>query len=1178
MDAHRREWVPPVIRRLDRPILLVFAALLAAVGVGAALWLQEVWGPRAGDGRGEAPPADAAARVTFDDRAGERAGAGPGADREAVHPEWRTLRGQVLLAPEGVPVDDAEVRVSVFRPKVEAHELLARIDALGWDRYREDYDADLYGERGGVARTRTDPSGRFTLSDLRETRFHLIVRSPHGYQDTYPLHQLTEGIPVAPVTVWLQPGAELAGQVVDTARSPVPGARLELFSPLLPIGVVLGEIDGFRKWLTHSDPDGRFQFEPLPPDRPYVLMVTAEGFGGETLRGLSLRAGQPVERVILLPPGAGLQGLVVDPEGDPVEAAWIVAAPMTRAMESSLAALRKEHQTRTASDGRFFIADLPAAQYRLYVRKDGYLTQVVRGVLVRPGPATPALRIALRSGLPITGIVLDGASRPVPDARLRAYRPRRPGVIDLSDMGEDLVFPNETKSDSAGRFSLAVGPGRWNVEVAAEGRATQTRAEVDAGSEIAVVLADQGGIDGIVVSAQTGQPVAEYSISVRRGIFGMHVQRVRHAEGRFALRNMDPGRYQVTFEAAGHADLLRDGIEVREGEIREGLVAILQPGRTVAGRVIDARTGEGIAGAMVASDHEHPIDRNAAREDLRRFGLGEEDLSYGVLPGFADPAEWMEGFARFERRRTDAAGRFELPGLPLQPVRLRVTHPRYRRSAPIEIERAPASAGDPAEVVIELRSGGCIEGAVRDSSGQGLAGALILATRGLQALSRQCSTDEQGNYVLAGLDPGAYTLLLLDLDVSQDDDNVFARILSRMQPRFVTLRAEETVRVDFAVAAVESGGTQVRGELSGPRGPVSGGMIVAAPGEALGNFFDQGVRSAQVREDGSFQIEGLRPGKHAFRYNQGRPFGHGIRLGEYVIPEQPIHELALRLPLGQVRGRLVDAEGLPVEGASLRIAETRTAIGEQLLQVGRVTSAIGGEFVFPMVPPGTYQLSLAGLPLTERQEDAQDLAVLELGAEEDRDLGDVVLLPATTVEGVVRDAAGRVVASALVQFEPVDGGRPVPVTFSQHDGFYRRGGVPAGSIRVRAHAEGHGSACSDELSLRAGEVVTVDLVVRRGIDVTVQLIGGDARQRSHARVILHSSDGRVVPAQPRMRDLLQSVLGGEAAARRHFPDLTPGEWSVEVTSEDGGIRAERHLLETDGQILVVSLGDESESP
>ena len=74
----------------------------------------------------------------------------PFLQQQADSVDWRRLSGVVLLAPEGRPVPDAEVRVSLHRPRVEAHELLSKIDFLGWDQYRDQLDSQLYDQEGAL--------------------------------------------------------------------------------------------------------------------------------------------------------------------------------------------------------------------------------------------------------------------------------------------------------------------------------------------------------------------------------------------------------------------------------------------------------------------------------------------------------------------------------------------------------------------------------------------------------------------------------------------------------------------------------------------------------------------------------------------------------------------------------------------------------------------------------------------------------------------------------------------------------------------------------------------------------------------------------------------------------------------------------------------------------------------
>lgn len=109
------------------------------------------------------------------------------------------------------------------------------------------------------------------------------------------------------------PTARLEGRVVDPQQRPVPGAQVTV------------EVDGEVRGRTQTDASGTFVFGKLPQQVVVVRATTAApDVGGNWVDLLGLRRG--FVQVTTLP-ARKVTGTVKDDAGQPVAAAWVLAAP-----------------------------------------------------------------------------------------------------------------------------------------------------------------------------------------------------------------------------------------------------------------------------------------------------------------------------------------------------------------------------------------------------------------------------------------------------------------------------------------------------------------------------------------------------------------------------------------------------------------------------------------------------------------------------------------------------------------------------------------------------------------------------------------------------------------------------------------------------------------------------------
>lgn len=392
--------------------------------------------------------------------------------------------------------------------------------------------------------------------------------------------------------------------------------------------------------------------------------------------------------------------------------------------------------------------------------------------------------------------------------------------------------------------------------------------------------------------------------------------------------------------------------------------------RVLGGRVVDGQ-GRPVSGAQVRA-----VSADGA------FWLGGGEL--GVVPGPVPPipkADVAPSNGRVRgvgwSRRTDAAGRFVLFGLPAADVRLVVDHPLLRpaqsgliRLGPAAADHAPKPAVsdrwlDPCPTVsagglqgrrrrrgvdqarcaapsvapgaaivgdMKLDSGGVVRGRVVDEHGKALAHAFITARDA--GLTRLAHSDDAGTFSAAGLIGRTEVTAVLDGYASVAG----AAQATAGQSTDITLTLRARIE---AISGHE-----------GPTAQVAGLVREWRTGAPIQRFF--------IRVEGGQKRIGVTNKQGYFRIKIARScrslsFGAPGFAGESVavnVPESlvgrdaPDLRVELRLS-GTVRGQAFDSDGQPIAGARISCAGLAASTDAQ------------GRFEIAGVPVGVHKVHLA---------------------------------------------------------------------------------------------------------------------------------------------------------------------------------------------------------------------------
>ncbi|HEY0406672.1 MAG TPA: carboxypeptidase-like regulatory domain-containing protein [Pyrinomonadaceae bacterium] len=446
------------------------------------------------------------------------------------------------------------------------------------------------------------------------------------------------------------------------------------------------------------------------------------------------------------------------------------------------------------------------------------------------------------------------------------------------------------------------------------------------------------------------------------------------AEGQFRLSNVPAGRHQVVpiapaFIAPGTTtDYGNQGkrVNLAEGETIDKVDFTLVRGGVITGRVTDAD------GRPVIGEQPQLTLADQSAEQRRPFFFNQRNFEtddrgvyriYGVPPGrykLSVGVDSKEGTVRIGFGR---GGFFA-----------RTFHPGVTEEAKATIiEVAEGSEATNVDIALGRRSETyAVSGRVIEAeSGKPVSniavgyGSLTPEGKQMQGFGFGNRTDADGNFRFDGLAPGRYAAFAANFDQQTDNYNVPVTFeINEGDATGLVIKLRRGASISGMVVIEGSGD---RAALAG----ISQLRIVAyqESEELSAPSYGQGKL---VGADGSFQISGLSPGKVRLMLGGWPPpKGYSLLRVERDGVEQRagIMEVAagsqitgVRIVMehgtGVVRGQVRVENGELPEGSRLYVSARRPSQSEPSLPGAEVDSR--GRFVMEGLPPGEYQLRMAG--------------------------------------------------------------------------------------------------------------------------------------------------------------------------------------------------------------------------
>ena len=924
--------------------------------------------------------------------------------------------------------------------------------ALVWDaRWR---DTDLQGRLrvaavpGGTLYIDAYVPGVGGLGPLR-------VTTPHP--DEVVLRLIPEG------------GASVSGTVRGLDDAPVVGATV--FLRLKEAGPEQ------EKWcirVVRTDRAGQYRFEHLPPGRVNRFQATGEGrlVRKAIAPAFVLKENAHVTVDVRLPRAASISGTVVDQVGAPVEGAT-VTTDFDDGQEEDARFLIPDAKTDSA--GRFLLPAVPCGRGHVKARRTGYVsderTQTGSDRFALEAPGSKAqVRLRLRGGVPVSGVVVDSRGIPVPGAEVAVGTPRS------HESTWQMNRLEWQQADEEGRFRLAGLP---------RGRTVLMRARDENGFSKATKLVmprtgdvpdqrltlEQGGRLSGVLRAARGADVSRRWIYIRASDGALYLYVQTDAMGRFTLDPAPAGTFNVSAWHRGAA-APGGGWEPREvtlawGERRDDVDLEVPFSATVSGTVVDP-SGLPIQGAQVSlryrvegksrsyseetgagghfeftdvpdhdlvawvGEHEHgPVksgDENV-RIQVERTTRADEQIEVSVLDEEGQPVGYGSVAAKYTKQSGSSASSSCL----LREGRGTISLPSRDDSRPctIKVERADDIFGRPLNSILPSQE---IEGALPRQIGLQLSPALRIT--GLVV-------SEQGTPIV-----GATVRMRRGQERDQDGDAVESwgyrkSVKTDAEGRFVHERLESG-RYALGASATdgdwrpskkrvaEAGAQDVRLVL--PRGARIEGYVETARGLALQSadvsFTWEGPEAKPLyantrsKADGWFQLKGLPPGvRGRLRVSSTSADRDGTLPTTQAGVAAGTHDVRMRMDAGaRIEGTLALPHGISPDGLSVSVR----SLDEDDTR-GKSVPLTDLSFRSAPLTPGRYLLrfhSSGQLPAPEP---------IEVVAPAD---GLVVRFDrGSPLHGIVRTKYPRNVKVTWITYEPDDGYRRMQRTPDQQGRF-----------------------------------------------------------------------------------------------------------------------------------------------
>jgi RNA polymerase sigma factor (sigma-70 family) len=375
---------------------------------------------------------------------------------------------------------------------------------------------------------------------------------------------------------------------------------------------------------------------PIPQPAEAIAQAPVQVAGQTPIAHEAISAGTPVLDPTEDESALSVPGILIDRDGKPIAntpvSIQLMAGNWGMGSRKELMPVTAIAKTVSGPDGRFLFNRLETDGHTNFigelVAEGPGLSGFSRAILSAIGYRTPRIDIEMRTTEPLSGRVVDAAKNPLRGAVIQptAYEARGPETLNVI-MPDVPAF----ETDASGRFSVTrLYAGRWKFLVSAPGFASRVTEFVETGQSDVNIILDPGvHVSGRLNLPDSVQRRVRLAMMHQEQYFEFHLVELDPAAGTFETTSLRPGNHLAWLD---DPELILTG--TMELKIPEGRPALTQDltvivGGVITGRLVDAATGEGIAGVNVLARlakgqpymHPYMTQREATSDSEGRFAV-----------------------------------------------------------------------------------------------------------------------------------------------------------------------------------------------------------------------------------------------------------------------------------------------------------------------------------------------------------------------------------------------------------------------------------------------------------------------------------------------------------------------------------------------------------------------------
>lgn len=643
----------------------------------------------------------------------------PKEDVVIVLPEGGLLTGRVTDETSGQPVSKFTVRIK----KAPGLPL--------------PFAGDMGGMNPPTVKTFEDADGKYEIKGLEAGLYIALVMS----DDFAPAQKMGVTITDAKETIEnfvLNKGLVLKGRVVEAgSRNPISGAKVNLkdsgdgMDMLDMMGI--DELSNRSTLKTQTtNIDGEFAFSHLMPGM--VKLQAAKSDFVDQTKQVTIEDGASNDIEILMEKGATIRGRIVDAASKEPLAGAKVSIAGSGMFARMMAEFRQGEMT--GADGQFIVRTIPEGKAGLVVNRDGYAMFSTDKFTVYNNQEYNIGDIALTSGGRIAGAVTK-ARQPVAGAAITALGP---SGIKMTTTGEDGRYEIASLEKGAYQVSLINSP-EGGLVFGGNMQTIQKNTNVTDGETTELDFEIPGGFNLTGIVLKGGEPMEGWTVAYgpKGGATSQGEQGGGFAstgeDGRFSFTGLANGEYQVSVTkstmspGAFPIPMQTKDVVIADADAH---VEITVPGASIGGIVVNKETGAPVVSATIQ-----------LIEDGVAFSL--EDIADGRAMGFYSAT-------------TGADGRFLIENVEEKTWQIVAQHADY---SPAQTMAALDAGEQRLDLRLEMEKGATLKGrAYSQSTGVRVPRVTFQFYDGSGRLetTRTVNTDAQGNFTMAGLGAGAFSI------------------------------------------------------------------------------------------------------------------------------------------------------------------------------------------------------------------------------------------------------------------------------------------------------------------------------------------------------------------------------------------------------------------------------------